>query len=258
MMSGRRTIHGGNPSVRRLRRRRRHSGLLMLLAVLAAASLIIYGNVFVLKEIVVNGAIQKEASEIAGMSGLKLGMSIFEIDEKAVKRNISSDKYVEVTTVETKLPDTVIITIRERVPAAAVNCAGVILLVDEQGYILERLTSVPSDRDIVVISGMDVSLNAQGSMIESGVIGQKQTTKKVLEAIRLTESGKLLSELNVANLDNLYLVSKTGVQILLGDDSVLNDKLKWMQIVLERLTENGVTSGILDVSSGKNAVFSDR
>ena len=57
---------------------------------------------------------------------------------------------------------------------------------------------------------------------------------------------------------NLYMVSNTGVQIILGEKDDLDDKLVLARLVLEKLTEEGVMSGVLDVSTGKNAVYADR
>ena len=76
-----------------------------------------------------------------------------------------------------------------------------------------------------------------------------------LEAKNMTGQ---ISELNVADRYNLYLVSQTGVQIMLGDEENIPDKLVWARAVLEKLTQEGVRRGVLDVSTGKNAVYADR
>ena len=68
----------------------------------------------------------------------------------------------------------------------------------------------------------------------------------------------LVSEINVRDRFNLYMVSNTGVQIILGEKDDLDDKLVLARLVLEKLTEEGVMSGVLDVSTGKNAVYADR
>ena len=154
-------------------------------------------------------------------------------------------------------PSTVKLTIRERKACAAVNCAGVILVVDEEGYILERLSSAP-DSDVIIVSGLDVSVNAQGKMIESAKPWQMQGMQAVLGVLTERDMLSLMSELNVADRYNIYLVSRTGVQIILGDRENLSDKMVWAKTVLEKLTQEGVMRGVLDVSTGKNAVYADR
>lgn len=232
--------------------------LLAMLAAVCALVILIRGRIYVIREIEVTGNSERSASEIAGQSGLRLGMNIFNVDRETVERNLSANPCVEVLDIEVILPDTVVLHIRERTACAAVNCAGVILMVSEDGYILERLTSVPPTEKVVVVSGMDVKIGPQGRTIESGVAGQKNVMEAVLAALRTVGMEKQVSELNVADLDNLYLMSDSGVQVLLGDETQLEDKLVWMRAVLEKLTRNGVMSGVLDVSSGKNAVYSEK
>lgn len=243
---------------RKGRRDGRSVNFLALLAVLCALILLIRGRIFVVREISVTGNSTRSDSEIAGQSGLSLGMNIFSVDKSAVERNLSANNYVELLEVHIEMPDTVTLVVRERAASAAVNCAGVILVVDQDGYILERLTTLPDEPDIVVVSGMNVSVAAQGRTIESGTAGQMDVLRRLLADIRAAQVQGLISELNVANPDNLYLVSESGIQVLLGDEEQLTDKLMWMQAVLEELTKRGVMSGVLDVSSGKNAVYADR
>ena len=237
---------------------KRSGRFLMMLAALAVLVVLARSRIFVVREIEVAGNLIRQDAEIAGLSGIRLGMSIFSVDKEEVSRNISADNYVELQEVNIQLPDTVTIRVRERTPCAAVNSAGVIMLVDQEGYILERLTYLPDIPGVIVVSGMDVSVGAQSRMIGSGTAGQMAVMQKMLSALQASGVQKLVSELNVADQNNLYLVSESGIQILLGDEERLDEKLLWMEAVLEELTGRGVMSGVLDVSSGKNAVYADR
>ena len=237
---------------------RRAFRFLLLLAAVCALVILVRGRIYVLREIEVTGNSMRSVSEIAGRSGLRLGMNIFNVDKEEVERNLSADPYVELLEARVELPDTVVLEIRERSACAAINCAGVILLTDQEGYILERLTGVPQDGNLIVVSGMDVSVGHQGDTIESGVSGQKTAMSAVLQAIRASGMEREISELNVSDMDNLYLVSGSGIQVLLGDETNLDDKLAWMRAVLDKLEQDGIMSGVLDVSSGKNAVYADR
>lgn len=237
---------------------KRSGRFLVMLAVLAVLVLLVRSRIFVVREIEVAGNLIRQDAEIAGLSGIRLGMSIFSVDKEELNRNISADNYVELQEVNIQLPDTVTIRVRERTPCAAVNSAGVIMLVDREGYILERLTYLPDIPGVVVVSGIDVSVGAQSRMIGSGTAGQMAVMQKLLSALQASGVQKLVSELNVADQNNLYLVSESGIQILLGDEERLDEKLLWMKAVLEELTGRGVMSGVLDVSSGKNAVYADR
>jgi len=246
------------PAARKYGHRRRSVRFLGMLAAVCVLMLLIRGQIFVIREIEVTGNLNINSAEIAGQSGLYLGMSIFNAEKGAIERNLSANCYVELLDVSIRMPDTVILEIRERTPCAAVNCAGVIMLVDSEWVILERMAEMPQIDGVIVVSGMDVAVGAQGRTIESGAAGQLEAASKVLEAVGKAGLEKQISELNVANQDNMYLVSQSGVQVMLGDEEMLKEKLIWMRAVLETLTADGRMSGVLDVSSGKNAVYAEK
>ena len=230
--------------------------LLVLVALLAVAAWLTVSRVFVLKEVRVEGNRGYTESEIAAMAGLTPGESIFNVSRESVSRSLSFHSDIKLLDFSVTYPDTAFLSILERQARAAINCAGVILIVDEDGQIMERLSSVPEGS--VVVSGMDVSVSAQGRQIESARSWQLKDMREVLSEIDAQNMLSVISELNVADRYNLYLVSNTGVKIVLGDEENMSEKLVWARTVLEKLTEEGVMRGVLDVSTGKNAVYADR
>ncbi len=252
---------GRNQTASPRRRGKRRQGaavlrLIALVALLALALVLTKRRVFVLREVRVEGNRGYSASEIASMAGLTMGESIFDIDRAAVERGLSVNGDVKLVDFSVTWPDTVSLSVSERQARAAVNVAGVILLVDEDGQIMDRFSSVPEGS--VVVSGMDVSISAQGRRIESAKSWQLGDMKNVLAEVDAQDMLSVISELNVADRYNLYLVSNTGVKIVLGDEENMAAKLVWARTVLEKLTQEGVRRGVLDVSTGKNAVYADR
>ena len=224
---------------------------LLIVAVLCVAALLIKSRVFTLREIVVQGNEAWSDAEIAALSGLILGEDTLKIEKSRIKGNFLRNHYVELIEMDILYPDRVLLTVRERQPRAAVNCAGVILVIDAEGVILERMASMPAG-DLITVS-MNASLSAQGRTIESSKSGELDLSELDAQGM----SG-LVSEINVRDRFNLYMVSNTGVQIILGEKDDMADKLVLARLVLEKLTEEGVMSGVLDVSTGQNAVYADR
>lgn len=248
----------GTQKPRPKRQRRAGLRLLALLAVLVAAALIVRSRVFVLTEVRVEGNSAYSAAQIASMAGLRIGESIYKVNENAVARSFAAASAdVKLIDVRVELPDTVTLVVSERTPRAAVNCAGVILIVDEDGQIMQRLSSVP-ESGMIVVSGLEVSVSAQGRQIESSKSWQMDMMREILAALEAQGMTESVSEINLASRYSMYLVSRTGVQIILGDGENLSDKLVWAKAVLEKLTQEGVRRGVLDVSTGKNAVYADR
>lgn len=237
-------------------RRRGRGRFLALILLLCAASLLIKSRVFTLKEIVIEGNERFGDAEIAAISGLVLGEDTLKIEKERISGNFSRSNYVELESMDILYPDRVILRVRERRPCAVVSCAGVLLVIDGEGVILERRSSMP-DEELITVT-MDVSLGTQGRVIEASRASQREDMTRILAALEAQNMTGLISEVNVRDSFNLYLVSRTGVQIILGDSTDLDEKLVWARRVLEKLTAQGVMSGVMDVSTGKNAVYADR
>jgi len=240
------------------RRKKIMTALAVLMTALAILALVMCSQTFVLREVVVTGNTTRSSSEIAGLSGLQLGMNILSVDEQAVAKAFASSSYLDLLDVRVEMPDTVVLEVRERTVCAAVNCAGVILLIDEEGYILNKSSVLPKIPNLILVSGMNVTISSQGRILEAEASYQIRDMRLLLAAIRDIGAEGMISELNVSDQDNLYLVSQSGIQILLGSSDRIEEKMAWAKAVLSVLTQEGIMRGVLDVSTGTNAVYAER
>lgn len=76
-----------------------------------------------------------------------------------------------------------------------------------------------------------------------------------LAAIRQANAVSAVSELNVENPDNMYLVARSGMVVMLGDSENLAGKLLLAGAAMNDLQTRGITQGRLDVRSGTQADF---
>jgi len=65
-----------------------------------------------------------------------------------------------------------------------------------------------------------------------------------------------VSELNVQDANSIYIYSRTGMRVELGDASNMERKVIWMAGALQDLESRGEITGRLDVSSGDKADYS--
>ena len=133
-----------------------------------------------------------------------------------------------------------------------------ILLVDEEGYILNKSSVLPKIPNLILVSGMNVTISSQGRILEAEASHQIRDMRLLLAAIGDMGAEGMISELNVSDQDNLYLVSQSGIQILLGSSDRIEEKMAWAKAVLSVLTQEGIMRGVLDVSTGTNAVYAER
>ncbi|MBQ9459262.1 MAG: FtsQ-type POTRA domain-containing protein [Oscillospiraceae bacterium] len=153
----------------RRRRRGRYSFLLKLFgfAVAVAAILAAVTLFFRMDHIVVQGCERYSEQDIVGASGLKMGGNLYFLNKYDVKEAIFAKlPYVEEVRINRKLPDTLLIEVRECKAAAGVSDATELWLISDQGKLLEKTTSVPAGCPL--ITGASLIAPAPSAKMDAG------------------------------------------------------------------------------------------
>lgn len=131
----------------RRRRRGRFSFLLKLLGFLIAVAAVV-GAVtlfFRMDHIIVSGNERYSDQEILNASGLETGSNLYFLNKFSVKERIFAQlPYVEEVRINRKLPDTLLIEVRECRAVAGVESENGVWLISDQGKLLEE-TETPPD-----------------------------------------------------------------------------------------------------------------
>ena len=90
-----------------------------------------------LEQIQVRGRAHTPQAALLAAVNLQIGQPILGIDLAKTHRNIRNIGWVENATVERRLPGTIIITLRERVPIALLQTNGAHVLIDGSGAIID-------------------------------------------------------------------------------------------------------------------------
>ena len=236
-------------------RQQKRRFLFLLFIICLAAAVYFSSSLFVVREIEVEGLQTLDSAQVVRQSGLELGGSIFRVDQEKVRQNMARMGLVEFQGLETRLPDTVVLRVSERTPAALISYLGVVLLIGEDGCMMKQMDNM-GDYDLPVLSGLKITQYQVGRKVASSVEGQVDAALSILKEMRAQSLMDQVSELNVQDLDNIYLVTRTGLHVKLGDATMLHDKLVWMRGVVAQLQSEGITTGVLDVSSGQSGVYS--
>lgn len=237
----------------------KHSGkkagmiLLAALIALSATAWLLYKGVFVARNVVLEGSVSGSSDEIIRAAALDLGGSIFDVDEAKIRNRLESGGRYALDGVEIQYPSTVVLKVRERTRDAMVSVGGKILVLDSDGYVVEICASVPEDAGLYV-QGLNCTNNQLGRRVGASQ-DRLDAMKAVLEAIRRQNADSYFSELNVSDPMNLWMVSRTGLRVELGDGENMDDKLLWACSAVADLESRGETRGTLDVSSGNMADF---
>ena len=85
---------------------------------------------------------------------------------------------------------------------------------------------------------------------------QLRAMTETLAALYDNAATQYVSELNVSDPNAIYLYTRTGMRVDLGNSEGMGDKVIWMTGALRDLESRGETGGRLDVSSGDKADYS--
>ncbi len=242
-------------------RRRRHyrqsskaGPVLFVLALLTLIGIYIFKQVFVVKEVRISGLESYEAADIVGYSGIRQGQSIFSIDKNTANQSLAVLGKLELVDLQTRYPSTVILTVKERHPAATVRYLGVTLLLDGQGYVLDRLEEGPAQQ-LPNVQGVQFNQYTIGRKLADDTSGSFAAMIAILDALREQDLADRVKEINVEKTNTMSLSLREGFFVKLGDGENLRDKLIWMRGVAQDLSSQGIATGTIDVSTGTSAVY---
>jgi len=153
--------------------------------------------------------------------------------------------------------DSVTIHIKEREPAVYIHYNGLLIIMDNRGFVLEE--SLESDLvypDLVHVIGLNVRRSALGQTISVSNKAQLETCTQVLVELKAMKGLELLSELDMTNMDSIYLATRDGFDVRLGSEESIHEKLRSFMITRERVIEMGYTTGTIDVTDPGRPTYS--
>lgn len=231
-------------------------GMLLILILLSALTgmVLIGAEIFQIKEITVLGNDKIVYNDIVNRSGIVYGDNIFKLDKELIEKRIEMDPYLDVVSIERKYPDRVIITVREREPAAIIPYLNSYFIIDKEGYILE----IKSELGVIeypIVQGILINSFVVGKRIGVNEEYQLTALQRILDSVYELELQDQISEIRMENIDDIYMVLNTGIQVRIGQALDVKKKLIWLTSEDVQKTINGVLGGVLDVSAASQPVF---
>lgn len=230
---------------------------LFCLGILAVAAILLFGGLFRIRTVHIRytqeaypgvadtGRYTQQALEEA--AGIREGISYFTVTDEYLRKHLEDDRYLVYEGMEKSLPGTLTIQVKERFQRANVYVMGINYILDEEGFVLERAGNMPND-NLPFISGMQTRSVSVGKVIVCGNEGQLNGYQAVMQ--ELLRQGYLgeISELKVSDPENLYMLTKDGYTINLGDDKELRAKIGTARAVVSQLKVMHYEGGVIDAS----------
>lgn len=191
---------------------------------------------FEVNEILVVGRSETKQADLLAAVRLARGAPILAFDLKAAKKRIEMLPWIKSATVERMLPDTVLLTVKERQPMALWQHKGVFALIDSDGEVIMK-TGLERFSDLLVVVGGDAPEHAAEllkalatepqlmSMVEAAVrVGGRRWNLRMKGDIdvRLPEDDAAGAWTRLAEYEKTHQVLERDVRIL---DLRLPDRL---------------------------------
>ena len=240
-----------------MRRRRRHSRAwipLLFLVLVAIAAAVLLRYVFVVRNVELSGNQSASNEAVIRAARIGLGASIFNVDEEKMREGVNALGTIKLDSVEVRYPDTVVLRVSERRRDAMLLHMGEIRLLDEECCLVESAESVPNT-DLIYVNGMTVTNMTPGFPLQARE-GQVEAFCAVMQAINANSANAYVSEIELSDVSNLRLITRTGITVELGDMQNMQNKIAWMKSAVSDLDQRGEGGGTLDVRSGNKADYS--
>lgn len=222
--------------------------LLLVVVIAAVAAVLVCGWVFKVRSIVVTGNVTVSAEEIRRLSGLEEGMSIMSVNDEEVMARIERHRYLRCTLVDVR-SDQVIINVVERQPVVMLRHNGMEIVLDNRGWVLDEYMNSGLDfSHLILASGMDIRRATPGQAIRVGTEGQLEAYTELLIELKAMGSLDAVKELDMSSMDSIYLVTRDGYDVRIGNEELIHEKLRAMLVVRESVRQMGYAEGAIDVS----------
>lgn len=242
-----------------MRRRRQRRNRKWIIPVILLALVLICGLllrfVFVVRNVDITGhesVMRTEAVMRAARIGF--GTSILNVDRYEIEEAINDTGNLKFEALEIQYPDTVRIQVSPRSREAMMLHMGKIRILDAEACVMESLDELPN-MDLIYVSGIQALNCEKGRQIQADE-DQLQAYCAVIEALNRHGADIYVSELKLDNPQDMYIITRTGITVSLGDGQKMSGKIAWMKSAVIDLEQRGERGGLLDVSSGNKADYS--
>lgn len=238
-------------------RRRKGSkfGIVMLvLLAMVLVAVVLTRYVFVVRDVQISGTRDVSDDALIRAAHIDFGESIFDTDAELIRRGVNSLGTVRLDGVERVYPDTLILSVSQRQPRAMLLHLGDICILDEECCVIATVDSV-SNSDLIYVRGMSVTQYTPGVPLQSGM-GETEAYCAIMQALEYNDARAYVSEMDLSDVRDLRLITRTGITVVLGDESNMRNKIAWMRSTVADLELRNEGGGTLDVSSGTKADYS--
>lgn len=199
------------------------------------------------KTIEICGEEKYTKEEILAAAEAKIGDSLMVLDKASVAAKIKEElPYIDIVKVKKQWPTTLIITVSESIPAAAVEKeSGGYYKIDKNGRILEEVEDI-QDGQLIKLKGLTAVDSDIGSKFKVQKDSQlsAEYALNVLKTLAELKQESFAKWISVADAGNIKFAYKDNFVVELGSGEDIEDKLE-IAIRISETVEQGKTGRII-------------
>ncbi len=229
--------------------------LLFFLAFVAIGVYILSLPIWQIKEVVVNGTKILSDREIRGLAAIPFSENLFFTSFSRTNANLSKITPIKSFRIYRLPPATVLISIKEREPIAMIVFPNKSVIIDEEGYILNRnpniTLNIQNMADLPIVTGIK----------GKGVLQVDKIDGKVAEVIsgiisklsRFLESSRM--QLELGGLENVNFLLDDLLRVKVGGDEKIKRKMEVFGAILPKIAGRWSEVEYVDVRFPDNPVI---
>lgn len=221
----------------------------------AITILILFSDLFNIKQITVENNLKVSTQEILQASKLEIGNNMFKTPARIIRKNIKTNPYIENVQITKKLNGEIIIAVEERTPTYMLQHENKYAYINNQGYILE-ISQTPLD--IPIINGFSTQEIQEGNRMDVEDLKKLDKVIQIMETAESNGIGEKIASIDISDDTNFILEIPTeNKTVQFGDESNINVKILWIVDLIDR--EKGIAGDIvLNVPNIKKVYFREK
>ena len=244
---------------------------LFIVAIVTSIILFALSSFFIVEKINVEGNNKYQNNDIILKSGLMPGENVFKMLAKDVKDLftfrfnkeeelvISSLPYIKWVSIRPSLPKGIKVKITERSPYCIIDINGTSILIDNEGYALEEVSSDRA-KDYFIIKGSSISDYKLGQKLQFKDTQKFEDIKTFCTLFIKNDQGsetKLFSKMNWIDMSDGYNITANFnglLEVKFGDVENMEHKIATFRELYEK-NLNLKQQGILDFTMGSSPFY---
>ncbi len=222
--------------------------LLSVFVIGLSAMFIIRDNVLVIRHLTVNGIKNVPWQTVALSAGLNATSNYFNLNEETIREGINRNRYLVYLSMEKHFPSSLILNVRERIPAACIRYIGIDYIMADDGVILEKGEKLQMAEGMARISGLAIQDIRVGSVPSVRMPHQIAACTELVKELILQGMMANVSSISFSETGSIYMVTADGFTVHLGSGQYLRAKVGTVRGVLQELRKQQLQGGVIEAT----------